>query len=125
MKQVFQSCLASISSLIRHAQILKRKLGLTAWREFSEEMKEGMKKLKDYPMYQKVEETLNESMHELTNLIISSDNLMIKAVEKVEVGVEKIIMKALEEIQIATGKLQMGFFMLKGKLLIVYKNWDL
>ena len=109
MKQVFQSCLASISSLIRHAQILRRKLGLTVWRGFSEDMKEGIKKLKDSLMYQKVEETLNESMNELTNLIISGDNFMIKTVEKVEVGVEKAIVIASEELQMATRKTSDGF----------------
>ena len=88
--------------------MLKRKLGLTAWREFSEDMKEGMNKLKDSPMYQKVEETLKETMKELTNLVINSDNFMIKTVEKVEDGVEKVFVKASEEIQKASKKTSVG-----------------
>ena len=89
--------------------MLKRKLGLTAWREFSEDMKEGMTKLKDSPMYQKVEETLNETLAELTNLVISSDKFMIETVEKVEDSVEKVIVKASEELQKASNKTSEGF----------------
>jgi len=92
-----------------HAQMLKRKLGLTAWREFSEDMKEGMTKLKESPMYQKVQETLNETLAELTNLVISSDNFMIETVEKVEDSVENVIVKASEELQKASKKTSEGF----------------
>ena len=69
---------------------------------------DGMKKLKDSPMYQKVEETLNETLIEITNLAITSDNFMIKAVEKVENSVENIIVKASEELEKATKKTTEG-----------------
>ena len=48
-------------------------------------------------------------MNELTNLIISGDNFMIKTVEKVEVGVEKAIVIASEELQLANRKTSDGF----------------
>ena len=89
--------------------MLKRKLGLTAWREFSEDIKEGMKKLRGSPMYQKVEETLRETLNELKHIIISSDEFMIKTVEKVEDGVEKAMTKASEELQKAVKKTADGF----------------
>merc|ERR1711874_81620 len=38
---------------------LKQKLGLTAWREFSQDLREGMKKLKESPTYQTVEAELS------------------------------------------------------------------
>ena len=59
-------------------------------------------------MYQKVEETMKETMKELTNLVINSDNFMIKTVEKVEDGVEKVFVKASEEIQKASKKTSVG-----------------
>lgn len=40
---------------VRYAQDLKRSLGLTAWREFSKDMKVGMRKFQESPMYQRVE----------------------------------------------------------------------
>jgi len=36
-----------LASKERHAQGLKRRLGITAWREFSEDMTQGMKNLQD------------------------------------------------------------------------------
>ena len=82
--------------------MLKTKLGWTAWREFSEDLEEGMKKLKDSPLVKKLEDSLNETVTELRNLFISVDNFMIKTVDAVEEGVEKVIVKASEEIQKAS-----------------------
>ena len=89
--------------------MLKRKLGLTAWREFSEDVAEGMNKLKESPMYQKVEETLKDTLNELTNIVTSGDNLMHKTVEKMEETVEKIIEKTNDEISKASRKTSEGF----------------
>jgi len=88
----------------RHAQMLKRKLGLTAWREFSDDMIEGMKKLKESPMYQKVEDTLNETMSELTSLVITGDDFMIKTIDNVEQSMEKALSKASDELKRAGKK---------------------
>ena len=82
--------------------MLKTKLGWTAWREFSEDLEEGMKKLKDSPLVTKLEESLNETVTELRNLFISVDNFMSQTVDAVEEGVEKVIVKASEEIQKAS-----------------------
>lgn len=92
----------------RHAQMLKRKLGLTAWREFSEDMIEGMKKLKESPMYQKVEDTLNETMIELTNLVVSGDEFMFKTLDNVENSVEKVMSRASDELKKVTKKTSEG-----------------
>ena len=83
--------------------MLKRKLGLTAWREFSEDMIEGMKKLKESPMYQKVEDTLNETMIELTNLVVSGDEFMFKTLDNVENSVEKVMSRASDELKKGVG----------------------
>jgi len=87
---------------LRHAQMLKTKLGWTAWREFSEDLEEGMKKFKDSPMIKKLEESLNETVSELRNLFISVDTFMSQTVDAVEEGVEKVIVKASEEIERAS-----------------------
>lgn len=89
---------------VRHAQLIKRKLGLTAWREFSDDMREGMKRLQESPMFQRVEETVHDTLSELTNLVISGDNMLINAVEKVEKGVDTFKELATEEIQKAHKK---------------------
>ena len=92
----------------RHAQILKRKLGLTAWREFSDDMKEGVRKLGESPMYHKVETTLNETMVELTNLVVSGDEYMLKTLDNVEESVEKAFSRASDGLKKATKKTSEG-----------------
>ena len=88
--------------LSRHAQSLKTKLGWTAWREFSEDLEEGMRKLKESPMIKKLEESLNETVSELRNLFISVDNFMSQTVGAVGDGVEKMIEKASENFEKAS-----------------------
>ena len=44
---------------VKLAGELKEKLGVTAWREFSQDFREGMKTLKDSPTYRKVEAELS------------------------------------------------------------------
>ena len=88
--------------------MLKRKRGLTAWREFSDDMKEGIHKLKESPMYHKVEATLNETMQELTNLVVTSDDFMFKTLDNVEESVEKAISKASVGLKKATKKTSEG-----------------
>ena len=44
--------------VIRYAQNLKRSLGLTAWREFSSDMREGVRRLQESPALQRVEAEL-------------------------------------------------------------------
>jgi len=92
----------------RQAQVLKRKLGLTAWREFSDDMKEGINKLRESPMGHKVEETLKETMVELTNLVVSGDDFMFKTLDTVEDSVEKAISRASDELKKATKKTSEG-----------------
>ena len=47
-----------LASKERHAQGLKRRLGITAWREFSEDMTQGMKNLQDSATYKRTTENL-------------------------------------------------------------------
>ena len=48
----------TVKSKVRHAQNLKKSLGVTAWREFSDDVRGGMKKFQESPMYQKVQTEL-------------------------------------------------------------------
>jgi len=48
-----------LASKEAHAQGLKRRLGITAWREFSEDMTQGLKNLQDSQAYKKTGEALN------------------------------------------------------------------
>jgi len=42
----------------RHSQGLKRRLGITAWREFSEDMTQGLKNIQDSTTYKRTSENL-------------------------------------------------------------------
>jgi len=48
-----------LASKERHAQGLKRRLGITAWREFSDDMTQGLKNLQDSATYKKTTENLS------------------------------------------------------------------
>lgn len=71
---------------MRHAQTLKRSLGVTAWREFSDDIREGMKRLQESPTYIKLEA-------ELANLAV-----------RVEEGAVSVGIKAGAEMRKATFK---------------------
>lgn len=47
-----------LASKERHAQGLKRRLGITAWREFSDDMTQGLKNLQDSATYKRTTENL-------------------------------------------------------------------
>jgi len=47
-----------LASKEAHAQGLKRRLGITAWREFSEDMTQGLKNLQDSQAYKKTGEAI-------------------------------------------------------------------
>ncbi|XP_023330140.1 uncharacterized protein F13E6.1 [Eurytemora carolleeae] len=47
-----------LTSKERHAQGLKRRLGITAWREFSEDMTQGLKNLQESATYKRTSENL-------------------------------------------------------------------
>lgn len=50
-----------LSSKERHAQGLKRRLGITQWREFSEDMTQGLKNIQESQAYRRTAETLSEA----------------------------------------------------------------
>ena len=81
---------------------------MTAWREFSDDMKEGLQKLRESPMYHKVETSLKETMVELTNLVVSGDDYMFKTLDNVEESVEKAFSKASDGLKKATKKTSEG-----------------
>merc|ERR1712176_1037409 len=59
----------------RHAAGLKRRLGITAWREFSEDMTQGLKNLQDSATYKRTAENIQfakEIAKEKTSGIFSS-----------------------------------------------------
>jgi hypothetical protein len=47
-----------LASKERHAQGLKRRLGITAWREFSEDMTQGIKNLQESTTYKRTTENI-------------------------------------------------------------------
>ena len=65
-----ESLEVTVRRKVKHVQELKRSLGVTAWREFSDDLKEGMRKFQDSPMYLKVQtelESLASKLEEETS----------------------------------------------------------
>merc|ERR1712058_7219 len=55
----------------RQANGLKRRLGITQWREFSDDMAQGLKKLQESEPYKKTEEILQLGKEKTTEMITS------------------------------------------------------
>ena len=77
---------------------MKRKLGLTAWREFSDDMKEGMRKFQESPMYLKVEA-------ELANLAVRVEEEATKVKSLASEEIRRASVKTSENLLIAQKKL--------------------
>jgi len=88
----------SIRNKVRYAQSLKRKLGVTAWREFSDDMKEGMRKFQESPMYLKVEA-------ELANLAVKLEEEASTWRTRASSEVRKASLKTSEHLTTASKKL--------------------
>merc|ERR1711878_111221 len=67
-----------LASKEAHAHGLKRRLGITAWREFSEDMTQGLKNLQDSQAYKKTGEALTAAKTKVT-ASFSSQNLSAEA----------------------------------------------
>merc|ERR1712058_61344 len=58
----------------RQANGLKRRLGITQWREFSDDMAQGLKKLQESEPYKKTAENIQLAKEKTTGLISSLGN---------------------------------------------------
>merc|ERR1712088_1233598 len=68
----------------RHAAGLKRRLGITAWREFSEDMTQGLKNLQDSQAYKKTGEAMTAAKNKTASVFssITSSQSFISASQK-------------------------------------------
>ena len=63
-----------LASKEAHAQGLKRRLGITAWREFSEDMTQGLKNLQDSQAYKKTGEAITAAKSKTASVWSSISN---------------------------------------------------
>merc|ERR1711981_1072842 len=73
-----------LASKEAHAQGLKRRLGITAWREFSEDMTQGLKNLQDSQAYKKTGEAMTAAKNKTASVFssITSSQSFISASQK-------------------------------------------
>merc|ERR1712062_903039 len=73
-----------LASKEAHAHGLKRRLGITAWREFSEDMTQGLKNLQDSQAYKKTGEALEAAKTRTASVwsSISNSQSFISASQK-------------------------------------------
>ena len=83
---------------VREAGQIKQKLGVTAWREFSHDLREGMRKLKESPTYQTVEA-------ELSSLAIKVEEEAEKVKLRASVELQKVSIKTSTSLTSAQRKL--------------------
>ena len=79
-----QYLLQVLASKEAHAHGLKRRLGITAWREFSEDMTQGLKNLQDSQAYKKTGEALEAAKTKTASVwsSISNSQSFISASQK-------------------------------------------
>ena len=87
-----------LSTKLRHAHTLKRSLGVTAWREFSDDIREGMKRLQESPTYIKVEA-------ELASLAIRVEEEATRVRTKASVEMRKASLKTTAHLATAQKRL--------------------
>jgi len=57
-----------LASKVRHAGELKRKLGITVWKEISDDMNQGIKTVKESTVYQKTESALKTTAEKTSSI---------------------------------------------------------
>ncbi|EDS40402.1 conserved hypothetical protein [Culex quinquefasciatus] len=58
-----------LQSKIRHASELKRKLGITVWKEITDDMSQGIKNVKESNVYQKTETAIKTTAGKTTSVL--------------------------------------------------------
>jgi len=58
-----------LNSKIRHASELKRKLGITVWKEITDDVNQGLKNVKESQVYQKTESALKTTAEKTSSLL--------------------------------------------------------
>lgn len=58
-----------LASKIKHSQELKRKLGISVWKEFQDDMSQSIRNVKESNMYQKTESVIKTTAEKTTTLL--------------------------------------------------------
>nr|XP_042911739.1 tumor protein D52 [Parasteatoda tepidariorum] len=83
-----------LSSRIRRMQDLKRELGITVWKEFKDDMEQGIKNLQESTAYQKTSQTLKTASEKTSEAFGTIGASVSKKLEEVK---QSSTFKALEE----------------------------
>lgn len=68
-EEEIQTLKAVLDSKIRHSQSLKRRLGITVWKEFRDDMEQGFKNVKESEAYQKTESAIKTAGEKTTTVL--------------------------------------------------------
>ena len=83
-----------LSSKIRKMQDLKRKLGITVWKEFRDDMEQGLRNIQESTAYQKTSQTLKSATEKTSEAFGNIGASMTKKLEEVK---QSPAFKTLEE----------------------------
>jgi len=89
---------------VRKSNILKRQLGITAWREFSTDIQEGWKRVQESEMFQKLElsvSDIGDTIEEFKDVLVKD---LEKAKEKASQELATAKQKAASELQSAQSR---------------------
>lgn len=73
-----------LSAKIKHMQELKRKLGITVWKEFVEDMGQGIKNIQESTAYQKTSQTLKTASEKTSEALGNIGASVSKKLEEVK-----------------------------------------
>lgn len=69
MEEEIQTLRHVLASKIKHSQDLKRKLGISVWKEFQDDMSQSIRNVKESNMYQKTESVIKTTAEKTTTIL--------------------------------------------------------
>jgi len=93
-----------LASKVRHASDLKRKLGITVWREITDDVNQGLKNVKESTVYQRTESVLKSTAEKTSSIFggitsgISNKFSQIKNSESMK-SIESSVGSAYENVK--------------------------
>lgn len=107
-----------LTSKVRHASELKRKLGITVWKEISDDMNHGLKTVRESHVFQKTESALKTTAEKTTSIFggltsgISSKLSQMKKSDSYR-SIEERVGSAYENVKVIDAVKSSPTFLLK------------
>lgn len=106
-----------LTSKVRHASELKRKLGITVWKEISDDMNQSLKNVKESHAFQRTESVLKSTAEKTTSILgglTSGITNKLSAMKKSDSyrSIEERVGSAYENVKVSPRLIPITFLLL-------------